>query len=370
MENKGFKKVISSKKGNVFLSVVWLLLILSGMLISLNYPLLLQNVLVADFLKEQNIRGEARDLLQIVIHHLQNDESEYDTQNSIDFSSDLLEEMGCPDVTIELWDEGSRLNLNNTPISLWQRYFYDRPEHYQTIHAWFFPEEGDFRPAPSLTRQNYLFCNEDLLLINEEFYPSLLPEFTLFGPANFYLLDGESFLSILYRAGEDFSAVTKLAIIDAFNQKREETMRRADLMTLISLLQIQVTIDPEKIKSLVTTDGMLNPNFINSRFLNAIWGKAAEDTEKAGDLRQRQIDKPFTTKEAFEDYLKETYGAEIPIERIWLLFTLKTKIWGVHITLSGTNGPTIRLTAILHRERENQYSRWKVKILSLQERWV
>src|SRR5690606_17845525 len=141
------------KNGWVLLSVVWLLLILSGMLISVSYPLELQTALLADFRKEQEQQQTVEDLLQIVIHRLMNDNSAFDAPEKMGFSMDVLEEMGYPDAVVELWDEGSRFNLNNTPTALW-KLFLQEHEFYQLLYAWFFQEEDPFVTRSSLVRRN------------------------------------------------------------------------------------------------------------------------------------------------------------------------------------------------------------------------
>ncbi len=372
MTKTGKRRLHPGRRGSVLLSAVWFLLILSGMLISAGYPLELQRTLVSGYRKEQEIREKSRELLQVVIHRLQNDESEYDAPGTMDFPPGFLEEMGYPGAVIELWDEGSRLNLNNTSVLTWDIFFQDEPEFRRLVHNWFFQRGGLFETGSTLLRQNYLLCREELRAISsdETFYQTFAPEITVFGPANFYLLEGETFLSLLYRAGESYSTTTEMAIITAFNQKRLDTMYQADLATLISRLELPVIIDVEKLRPLVTTEGFLNPNFISPRFLNAIWGSSLDDLDKIRDLRHRQAENPFTTKEAFELYIQEAYGYKIPINRTWLMFSLKTKIWGVKITFAPEDGTGFELSAILQREREDEYSRWQVKILSYQEKWL
>ena len=171
-------------------------------------------------------------------------DSEYDAPY-YGFPSRFLEEMGYPGAVIELWDEGSRLNLNNTSVLTWDIFFQDEPEFRRLVHNWFFQRGGLFETGSTLLRQNYLLCREELRAISsdETFYQTFAPEITVFGPANFYLLEGETFLSLLYRAGESYSTTTEMAIITAFNQKRLDTMYQADL-ALISRLEL-VIIDVE-----------------------------------------------------------------------------------------------------------------------------
>lgn len=373
MTDKTKKRLLPpGKKGSVLLSAVWFLLILSGMLISAGYPLQLQRALVSDYRKEQEIREKGRDLLQIVIHRLQNDDREYDAPGTMGFSAEFLENIGYPEAVIELWDEGSRFNLNNTSVLLWDVFFQDEPQYRRSIHNWFFQSGGLFDTGSALVRQNYLLCQEELRSISsdETLYTTFAPELTVFGPANFYLLEGETFLSLLYRAGESYSSTTEMSIIVTFNQRQQETMYPADLATLLSHLELPVILDIEKLRPLLTSEGILNPNFISPRFLNAIWSSTIDDMDKIRDLRHRQAQAPFTTKQEFELYLQEAYGNEIPLERTWLIFTLKTKIWGVKITFAPEDGADFQLTAILQREREDEYSRWQVKILSYQENWL
>lgn len=358
--------------GGVLLSVVWMLLILSGMLISVSYPLELQTILVADYRKEQEQQQTAEDLLQIIIHRLVNENSAFDAPGSMDFPLDVLEEMGYPDAVVELWDEGSRFNLNNTPAALWKLFVHQEQEYCQLLQTWFFQEEDLFYTGSSLARRNYLLCPEELRLVsnNEFYYSTFYPEITVFGPANFYLLDGESFLSLLRRAGETIDFSTELVIIDTFNRLRQETMYHADLATLLSQLQLPVIPDLERLNLLVTTEGTLNPNFISARYLNALFGHTADDIEKIADLKQRQAANPFPTIESFTNYLREAYGGEVSAEKIRLLFSLKTKVWGVNITTYPSDGPAFRLRAVLQRERDDDYSSWRVRVLFLQKEWL
>lgn len=366
------RRLTHEKKGSILLSAVWFLLTLSGMLISATYPLQLQMTLVADYRKEQELRAKSRDLLQIVIHRLQNDERPYDAPGTMDFSTEFLKEIGYPEAKIELWDEGSRLNLNNTSALLWDVFFQDKPEYLHSIRNWFFQSEGLFATGSPLVRQNYLLCQEELRSISndEKLFATFAPELTVFGPANFYLLEGETFLSLLLRTGENYPPTTEVAIIERFNQERSNTMYHADLATLLSLVELPVIVDVDKLRPLIATKGILNPNFISPRFLNAIWGSTYDDLKRIGDLKYRQTQDPFTSIQEFELYLQEAYGSEIPLERTWLLFTLKTKIWGVKITLTPSDGPDLQLSVVLQREREDEFSRWQVKILSLQEKWL
>src|SRR5690554_1848284 len=104
--------------GAVLLAVTWVLLILTGIMITLGYQAQLETLLLTGYREELETRVAARNLLQLVIHRLQNDDSDYDAPGTIDFPYALATELGYTYAAeVELWDEGSRFNLNNTPRS-------------------------------------------------------------------------------------------------------------------------------------------------------------------------------------------------------------------------------------------------------------
>ena len=221
------------KSGAVLLAVTWVLLILSGVLITLSYQAQLESLLFTGYKEEQDARAAAWNLLQLVIHRLQHDEGDYDAPGTIGFPFDLAAGLGYTYAAeVELWDEGSRFNLNNTPAYMWRSFFEDTPECYTVVQQWFFSRDNVPYSTPAVVRQKYLFTVEELgRLPGAEAiaaYKDLLyPELTVYSPALFYLLDGETFLALLNRTGQDYGTTTEMAMIDAFNRNRWDAMYQA-----------------------------------------------------------------------------------------------------------------------------------------------
>ncbi|NLY89630.1 MAG: hypothetical protein GX085_08455, partial [Firmicutes bacterium] len=195
------------KRGAVLLAVTWVLLILTGILLTLGYQAQLESLLYTQYKEELEIKTAARNLLQLVIHRLQHDDSDYDAPGTIDFPYALAAESCCTyTAEVELWDEGSRFNLNNTPAYMWRSFFEDVPEYYAFVHQWFFSRDASVYSTPAVVRQNYLFTVEELYRLPgaeaiAAYADMFRSELTVYSPALFYLLDGETFLALLKRTG-------------------------------------------------------------------------------------------------------------------------------------------------------------------------
>jgi hypothetical protein len=361
--------------GAVLLAVTWVLLILTGILITLGYQVQLESLLYSRYKRELETKEAARNLLQLVIHRLQHDDSDYDAPGTIDFPYALAAELGYTYAAeVELWDEGSRFNLNNTPAYMWRSFFEDAPGYYTFVHQWFFSGDVSAYSTPAVVRQNYLFTVEELYRLPgaeaiATYENMLRPELTVFNPALFYLLDGETFLALLKQTGENYSASTEMAMIDAFNRNRWNAMYQASLFELVGRLGLPVFPDIAKLEPLVTTEGFLNPNFISPRHLNAVIGAPPANSVRLYELKTIQEATPFTRWEYFDAYLKEVYGENYPAY-VRLYFTFKTRIWGVRIRIMGESGTNFCLTAVLERSKEKALTSWAIKILSLREEWV
>ena len=365
----------SGKSGAVLLAVTWVLLILTGILITLGYQAQLESLLYTGYKEELEARAAARNLLQLVIHRLQHDESAYDAPGTIDFPFDLAYGLGYTYAAeVELWDEGSRFNLNNTPAYMWRSFFEDTPECYTVVQQWFFSQDNVPYSTPAVVRQRYLFAVEELGRLPRAdaiaaYKDQIYPELTVYSPALFYLLDGETFLALLKRTGQDYGATTEMAMIDTFNRNRWDAMYQAGLFELIGRLGLPVFPDIAKLETLITTEGFLNPNFISPRHLNAVIGAPPVNSVRLYELRAIQEATPFISLDYFDAYLKEVYGENYPAY-VRLYFTLKTRIWGVRIRIMGATGTSFSLTAVLERSREKALTSWAVKILSLEEERV
>lgn len=361
-------------RGAVLLAVTWILMILTGVLITLGYQAQLETVLYTEYKKELETREAARNLLQLAIYRLQHDDSDYDAPGTMDFPFELAAELGYAYAAeVEFWDEGTRFNLNNTPVYMWRSFFEDIPEYYAFVHQWFFSGGDSAYSTPAVVRQNHLFMVEELYGLPgaEQIaaYEAMIgPELTVFSPALFYMLDGETFLSLLKRTGEVYGASTEMAIIDAFNRNRWDAMYQAGLFELVNRLALPVLSDTTKLESLITTDGFLNPNFISPRHLNAVIGAPPVNSVRLYELKATQEANPFAGWEYFGAYLEEVYGENLPAH-VRLYFTFKTRIWGVRIRIMGASGTSFSLTAVLERSREKALTSWAVKIRSLQEEW-
>lgn len=361
--------------GAVLLAVTWVLLILTGIMITLGYQAQLETLLLTGYREEMETRVAARNLLQMVIHRLQNDDSDYDAPGTIDFPYALATELGYTYAAeVELWDEGSRFNLNNTPAYMWRSFFDDAPDCYTFVHQWFFSRDATAYGTPAVVRQNYLFAVDELGKLpgaeaTAAYADMFRQELTVYSPALFYLLDGETFLALLKRTGEDYGASLEMAMIDAFNRNRWDAMYQAGLFELVGRLGLPVFPDIAKLEPFITTEGFLNPNFISPRHLNAVIGAPPVNSVRLYELKTIQETTPFTGWEYFNAYLQEVYGENYsPFVRLY--FSFKTRIWGVRIRMMGATGANYTLTAILERSREKALTSWAVRILSLQEEWA
>src|SRR5690554_5515765 len=149
-------------RGAVLLAATWVLLILTGILITLSYQGELESFLYSGYKEELETREAARNLLQLVIHRLEHDDSEYDAPGTIDFPYALATELGYTYAAeVELWDEGSRFNLNNTPVYMWRSFFDDAQDYYTFVQQWFFSRDAGTYSTPAAVRQKYLYTVDE-----------------------------------------------------------------------------------------------------------------------------------------------------------------------------------------------------------------
>ena len=351
--------------GSSELMVIWIIMIITALLFATESLLEVKRAVVHRFLQEEELHRAGEEILSIVLHWLRATDGEYDLPAERVVPEEMLAQAEYTGAKVELWDEGSRFNPNNAPKAMIDEYFAASARLRQAVTAELFGWSAG--PADTLARKHYFLTNNELKALGETAAETaLLAQCTIYGPAAFHLLDGEVFLSLLYRAGQDLTIATEERIINSFNAQRQNFVNVRDLASLFSALQWDFLPQPEEMKDLVTVEGIVNPNYASRHYVETVlsWLFGRVDLY---DFEQYRAVNPFTTQQSFLNYLTMVYSREIAAEKVWSCFNLKTRIWGVKITLPlEEDGKEFRISAVFERVSGRDRSDFFFKVLSWQ----
>ncbi|MBA2133372.1 hypothetical protein [Capillibacterium thermochitinicola] len=353
------------QKGSAELMVVWVIMMITALLFATESLLEVKRVAGQQFLKEEELRRGGDEVFSLVLHWLHTVDGAYDTPAERVFPEERLAEAGYPGATVELWDEGSRFNPNNATKALLDEYFAATPRLRQAVTEELFGWAAG--PTETLARKNYFLTKSELKALGKTAVEdALLDQCTIYGPAAFHLLDGEVFLSLLYRAGLDLTITAEERIINNFNEKRSTFVNTTDVARLLAALQLEFLPSPEEMGELVTGEGIVNPNYASRHYVETVLSWLFGRVELY-DFEEYRVANPFTNRESFVNYLRMVYNREIDAEKVWLCFNLKTRIWGVRIILpEEEGGKELQISAVLERIPGRDRSDFFFKVLSYQ----
>ena len=357
------------EQGTALLYIFWICLLLSAVLSFFIHSSNLRKALVVSFEQEKSLKQAAEDLTELAIAQIQNNTTGYDATGNLVITSERITELLSVkhQAIVKIRDEGSSFNPNNLPVSYWQEYLKNSPQSFEQLYSWCFSSESKSQLSTPI-RSNYLLTPEDLQQVFEEKEYNYRPssELTVFGPANYYLIDGEVFVSLLFRAGLKLSSVAIEAIIERFNDNHNQ-IYNDNLSTLLSYLQLPELPPLEKLEQLITTKGSINPNFVTPEYLRLLvpGGKGRDFS----DLTLIQKEWPFTSLSALEDYLCNKHGIQISSERIQHIFSLQSKVFGIQVLIYNQNNPdaTLELNTIIQRGSEEKEDSFQV--IYRREKW-
>ena len=359
-------KESNQEQGSALVFIFGFCLLLGAVLSFFADSVNLKKNLRAKFEREVSLKQSAENLTELAISHILNKTTAYDAPEHFRITPNRINAFLSADyqATVEIRDEGSRFNPNNLPISYWQEYFHNSPQSYERLYAWSFRQENQAGNLSTTIRNNYLLTLEDLQeVLAETPAPSSL---TIFGPANYYLIDGEVLVSLLLRSGLQMSSVAIETTIENFNSNRNQIFTE-NIATLLSQLHLPELPKLDKIEQLFTAKGSINPNFIEPAYLRLLVpeGKGRDFS----DLSLLQKEQPFISITAFEDYLCNQHGISISREKIARLFSVKSKVFGIYVSIYNQDKQgLLELNTIVQRGWAEQEDSWQ--IIYRRENWL
>lgn len=395
-----------NERGSALLIVVWVVLLACAMVLAIGYQLELETVLSEEFRNERQARADAESIFWWAVLRLQNDTDELDTLKEFTFEASAWEaDIGALPGELALIDEGSRVNVNTTSAELLGELFKElqiqtkaqvegedeeqaegqngeqdqgqeqvqEQEFLDLLLDWRDfddqvrpngAEEAEYSgmSPPVKIRNGSLPVPQELCRIKdgEKHWEMLKDHVTVWGPANLSMMDGDVFINLLQQAGEEIDETTVVMTKQSFDRlKKDNQIKKLD-----DLKKAYASIDIEllnKLKELISAEGVYNPNFLSKESLRALLKHLK--IELSEELLNSEM--LFDSREAFENFL---LGSGISTEKIWSIFTLQSKLWRIRVTIKRGSRRLI-LDAIVRREREGEGQRWKASILRFNETW-
>lgn len=337
------KKAGIGQQGSALVYIFGLCLFLSAVLSFVSEKVKLNRILITSFEQEMILSQMAEDLTALAMDHLLQNTDYYDAPEHFKISKEKIAALASGyQATVEIRDEGSRFNPNNLPVAYWQAYFRHVPQVHERLVEWCFrPVDLSVRIATPI-RNNYVLIPEELEQLLTDGDRRLFPSssLTVFGPANYYLLDGEVFVSLLMRAGLKLSPLAVETVLERFNDQWGQ-FYNDHLDTLLSQLQLPELPPLEQLERLLTAEGSLNPNFIEPSYLRLLM--PADEQREFSDLAVRQREQPFTSLEMFEDYLHNSQGVTISSVRLRHLFSVQSTVLGIKVLIADQDGDEVLL---------------------------
>lgn len=344
-----------AEQGSALVYIFALCLLLSAIIALFTEKIKLYRILNTQLEQEIILSQVAEDLTEMALAHLLGNEDDYDAPKHFNIPAPKIEDLARGySAQVEIRDEGSCFNPNNLPVSYWQRYFRNAPQIYERLVNWYFQPTNSSSGLATRVRNNYLLTPEELETLGSSGDRVLSSSrLTVFGPANYYLLDGEVFVSILQRTGLHLSALAMETIIEQFDAQRGQVYSD-NLDTLLSQLQLPEYPPLARLERVLTTKGIINPNFVEAAYLRTLL--PAEQQREFVDLKYRQQEQPFTSLDDFAYYLHNTHGVDISAERLRHLFSVQSKILGIKVIIYDQAGTEVLLTVdtIVERQEGNE----------------
>lgn len=339
-------KARKTEEGSALLYIFLLCLFLSAAVFFLTEQNKLNRLLDHRLEQELILSQMAEDLTGLALAHVLRNGEGYDAPRHFVFPAGQIQELAQGYAAqVEIRDEGSCLNPNHLPVADWQTFFRSRPQVYERLVSWFFPPDEVSGRVATPVRSRYLLTPDELASLisgpDGKLSSSFASRLTVFGPANYYLIDGEVFVSLLQRTGLQLSSLAVETIIEQFNAQRGQVYSD-NLDTLLSQLQLPEHPPLERLERVLTTKGTINPNFVEADYLRLLL--PAEERREFADLQNRQQEQPFTSLADFEDYLRNTHRVNLSAERLRHLFTVQSKILGIKVTIFDQEKTNLLLT--------------------------
>ncbi|HEX2952398.1 MAG TPA: hypothetical protein VHR47_00255 [Bacillota bacterium] len=366
-----------NQRGSAVLIVLWVILIVSIIAMGIGYQLELDAAMTQEFKEEAQARESARSLFWWAVFQLQNDVDDVDTRDEFQFKvDDWRAEIGDIPGTLEIKDEGSRMNLNMASQSLLKEFFerLDCKDVIDPLIDWRDPDDQSLDGGTELS--HYAEVNPDIKIRNgflpvvQEFrkilggkdaWEKLKDRVTVAGPANLFTMDKVVFCNILRETD------MKIDITDPIMTNFERMMKAKQIKSIDDLKRVDSRINQDLIEKLrddyIVTDGTFNPNFISEECFRSILAQW-----KITELDTKLTENEFKDKDEFAKFLT-AMKPDLSSEKIWSYFSMETKIWRVRVSIK-TAFRVLQMNAIVQRVREKAGARWNTKILSFNEVWL
>jgi hypothetical protein len=365
-----------NQRGSAVLIVLWVVLIVSLIALGIGYQLELDTALTQEFIDEAESREEARSLFWWAVYQLQNDVDEIDTRTEFQFTPDNWRmELGNIQGTLEILDEGSRVNLNTASVGLLKELFetLDVNDVLNPLLDWRDPDDQSLDGGTEISyyvdadpsfkiRNGFLPVPQEFrkILGGEQAWERVKDQVTVAGPANLFLMDKETFFGILREVGME------LDVSDPIMSNFERLRKAQQIKQIDDLGKVDPRINMElidKLRPYIVDEGTFNPNFISEECFRSILAQW-----KIAEPDRKLTENEFKDKDELLRFLT-AMKPNLTTQEIWSYFTMETKIWRIRVSVKKAFRH-FQLEAVVRRDREEAGSRWKTKVLSYTEHWL
>lgn len=371
-----------NSRGAVLVVVLWVIVLLSAVVGSYVARLQTEVLVTRNIQNETECSIAARSLTEMAMSLLLQDANDYDgpedewsKTGAEAWKKRLSEEFPGLEVGLQVWDEGSRLNLNWSGQYALKRLFKDDMVATESVLDWRDPDQNERpsgaeqayysrRETPLKCRDGIMDLKYDLRRIRgaSDHYSRVEGMVTTFGPLNPNVVTPDVFGILCRGVGiEDYVVDRLMEELPMFRGKGIFMQQYDDLRQLPSLHMGHL----DKLRGFLTFEGAYNINTMGLDVLKVVMPETGVAQDDVQNIFRRS--KSFKT---MDDLISAMLAAGMDqgyAEMARQYVTVRTSIFGIRATARGA-GRGREITAVVRRyKQEPQDSMWRLEVLFWQE---
>lgn len=374
-----------NQRGVALVLVLWIIVLLSAVVVSFVSRMQIESLITRNIRVTAECEQAARSAVEMGLDLLLTDSNDYDgtadgwAQTGEKAWRDRLKgAFPGMDVTLSIWDEGSRINLNTADEGLLKRLFKNDPVAVDSLLDW---RDLDSDARPSGAEQSFYAaesppgsCRDGLLVVTGELkqvrgiephYKRIAALVTAAGQLNANTMPIETFQSLCTGCGIERYVAERLATeLRAFREGGNRFTGYDDLRRLPSMHQRLI----DQLQGLLVFEGTYNINTTPREALRMILielgaepGAATAICERAGRVE---------TLDALSALLASGGLSPEATGRAMQILTFRSAVFGVKATVSAPGNQMYSVTALVRRYRERPDSpQWHLQVIEWQIIW-
>lgn len=374
-----------NQRGVALVLVLWIIVLLSAVVVSFVSRMQIESLITRNTRVTAECEQAARSAVEMGLDLLLTDSNDYDgtadgwaQTGEKAWRDRLAGAFPGMDVTLSIWDEGSRINLNTADEGLLKRLFKNDPVAVDSLLDW---RDLDSDARPSGAEQSFYAaesppgsCRDGLLVVTgelkqvrgiESHYKRIAALVTAAGQLNANTMPIETFQSLCTGCGIERYVAERLATeLRAFREGGNRFTGYDDLRRLPSMHQRLI----DKLQGLLVFEGTYNINTTPREALRMILielgaepGAATAICERAGRVE---------TPDALSALLASGGLSPEATGRAMQILTFRSAVFGVKATVVAPGNQMYSVTALVRRYRERPDSpQWHLQVIEWQIIW-